>query len=65
MKKVEPPKIYLTEVRNSQIAFLHHLGFNGQEIGYIMNLDRSTIKRIIATKPDRSLWLLLSRVKKG
>lgn len=48
MAEIIAPKKHLLVKKAKIIKFLKSEGYNGQEIGYIMNLDRSQISRIIS-----------------
>lgn len=44
-------KIHLKDKRNELIFALNHQGYNGQEIGAIFNINRSTVHDILKLKP--------------
>lgn len=62
LKKAQP--VLLTELRNAVIFWLKKLGLNGEDIAFIMNLDRSTINRVLRGKKHKTLGRILLEISK-
>lgn len=51
MARPTKEKKHLIDKRNELVYALDHQGYNGQDIGTVFNIERSTVNRILKTKP--------------
>lgn len=53
MARPKKEEQYLVDLRNEIIWSLDQQGYDGPQIGKVMNLDRSVVSRTVKKKPNR------------
>jgi len=62
MKQIIPDKIHLLVKRSKIIRFLQSEGYDGEEIGVIFGINRSTVSRIL--KADKQYKVSVKNILK-